>query len=296
MGGVASMCALLVLLWSVGVFPSHDHARDHGDGDGDDAHGHGHGSGEHIRGHENHGHATPTPPPLPSPLAAWKGKSVDAWLTQHLSGDEWDATDAEAEILAIGEPAVGPLLQWLRSGTPTQRNAAIFLLAKLGPVSMPHLEHALRWDSTIPITPLFLAIERSGEAASSAVDAICALITDGPPGLPGDAMRVLGRIGPPAEHAVPLLLRYLRDGDSGAIRKEAAAALAGIKPQTPAAIDGLAAALIDTDENVREAAAIALREIGPAAASAKGALEKAASTSDASTRKAATEALAAIGR
>jgi len=77
----------------------------------------------------------------------------------------------------------------------------------------------------------------------------------------------LAEIGPPAEQAVPLLLRTLADTNTQS-RENAARALGAIHADAPVVVPALIPCLRDPEARIRLAAVIALREYGKAAKSA----------------------------
>ena len=112
---------------------------------------------------------------------------------------------------------------------------------------------------------------------------------------PGDddvrrrAARALGRLGPRAERATPVLVEALGD-PNGHVRTEAATALGRIGSRDPEVVVALAVATRDEGNLVRHAAAVALGRLG-APESAGEALEALLEDEDGQVREAARRAL-----
>ncbi len=181
-------------------------------------------------------------------------------------------------LCALGQPAVPPLLGFLKDGNVNARAYAARGLGSLAPQSpqavtalakaMNDPEIAVVWEATF-------ALAAFRERAAPAVAALCQAMATGD-GLArtyaGDA---LAAIGPAAAPALPALLQTLDDPDPG-VRRAAARAIGGIGP--PASIPAmprLVASLKDRDPHVRTAAATALGTIGLSASNALPALNAA---------------------
>jgi HEAT repeat protein len=135
------------------------------------------------------------------------------------------------------------------------------------------------------------------EMGPAAAPTVPRLIEEVKKGKDADAMRmpisVLGRIGPVAKDAIPVILETLRHDDAR-LRVTAAGALGDVGPQTPEVIPALARALQDKDDSVRQEAAAVLRDIGPAARAALPALFRALQDKEAKVRQRALEAILMI--
>ena len=75
------------------------------------------------------------------------------------------------------------------------------------------------------------------------------------------AASALGRIGPAAKEAVPVLVLALKNDKDKLVREYAAYALGGIGPAAKEAVTALTDALTDEDANVHDAAKYALEKI-----------------------------------
>jgi HEAT repeat protein len=167
--------------------------------------------------------------------------------------------------------AVPLLVERLTDADQQVREAAVRALADLEPPPgslIPELKRVLD--------------KADAETVSGALDALATL---GEPAVPrliaalehddarARAAAILGRIGPPAQEAVPALRDVLDDPD-GEVRREAAFALGAMGEAASPAVPQLTELLQDPDMNVRYAAAYALGKIGPQAMEAKSELVK----------------------
>src|SRR5262249_10817928 len=123
--------------------------------------------------------------------------------------------DVIATLGSIGEPAVGPLLESLKSSDPLVRERAAAALAAMGP------------------------------EARGAVDSLIGALKDSSVGVRAKVVEALGQIGSDAKAAVPALIPLLRDEQCGS---EAAEALADIGEP---AVGPVAELLADKDPGVR---------------------------------------------
>jgi HEAT repeat protein len=108
------------------------------------------------------------------------------------------------------------------------------------------------------------------------------------------AVAALGKIGPGARDAVPILVKTLTNDREQAIRRGAAEALGKIGPAAWSAATALGKALQDTDLEMRTRAAVALGRIGPDARAGVPGLMRA--LKDKPLQEEATRALVRIGR
>ena len=105
------------------------------------------------------------------------------------------------------------------------------------------------------------ALGRIGSPAEMAVPALARLArTDDYDGVRRSAVRAMGKIGLQPEAAVPALTRALRDPNEH-VRRDSATALAAFGSDAAKAIPDLVAALSDENEAVRHSAAKALKKI-----------------------------------
>ena len=144
-----------------------------------------------------------------------------------------------------GPRVMVPLIEKaLQDAKPEVAENALNALASLGPVAVPNLIKALKYEKARPAVAY-----------------------------------ILGRMGPKAEPAAPMLAGLLNDADRKT-RREAAIALAKIGPAAKRAVPALIKALEARGEGQDYGPAYALGSIGPAAVEAKPALIKAMSGKD----------------
>jgi HEAT repeat protein len=113
------------------------------------------------------------------------------------------------------------------------------------------------------------ALGAIGPPANKAVPALLKNLTDprAPDADAGSIQRqvaiwALGCMGPAAEQAVPALSSELESSDDVEIRRTAAEALGKIGLPTDAAVAALKKAVRDSDEQVRASAVVALKKLG----------------------------------
>lgn len=183
-------------------------------------------------------------------------------LLQALVGDSEAASQAAAYALGrAGEPAVGPLLDYLRQGPDHVRRNAGYGLAAAGP---------------------------------AAVEALVQACADGDPAVRLAAVDSLGDMGRAGAPAMPALQRALGDA-SDKVRGHAAEALGALGALPSAVLEELAGALGDDDEWVRRNAALGLARLGPAAAAVQPAIVAALDDPNRYVRAKAAKTLERIG-
>ena len=160
--------------------------------------------------------------------------------------------------------------------------------------------------STIRIAAIRALAQLDDEEIIAAVPLIAERLRDEDPKVRIVAARVLGRLGELAREAVTDIGQALNDGqyavtviDGGvqfqSVAMSAAAALADLGPNAPAALKDLLHALKSNDARLRAAAAKAIGYMGGAASQANSALVSALSDPSAETRFEAALALGQIG-
>lgn len=118
-------------------------------------------------------------------------------------------------LITLGEPAVGPLAELLRSGTPAERIVAANTLWGMGAraaAAVGDLAAALADPDPGLRVAAAMALENMGVAAEPAVPALAAALSDRDARVRQAAVKALGAIGPPARAALPTLTRALRRG------------------------------------------------------------------------------------
>ena len=206
------------------------------------------------------------------------GGSVDA-LIAALSGDsEPAAFDAAYTLGAIGEPAVGPLIDTMRAGSadnwyndkdrlrrvPGQMENsanASYALTAMGTPAVPALIDTMaaaeEWDKA-------LAAETLGDIGLGARDAMQPLneaSRDRHPAVRSQAVEALGQVAQGTSDAVPALTDALSDEDE-TVRRNASLAVAKLGPMAEEAVDALSNVLNDPNRYVLGNAAEALKRIG----------------------------------
>ena len=206
------------------------------------------------------------------------GGSVDA-LIAALSGDsEPAAFDAAYTLGAIGEPAVGPLIDTMRAGSadnwyndkdrlrrvPGQMENsanASYALTAMGTPAVPALIDTMaaaeEWDKA-------LAAETLGDIGLGARDAMQPLneaSRDRHPAVRSQAVEALGQVAQGTSDAVPALIDALSDEDE-TVRRNASLAVAKLGPMAEEAVDALSNVLNDPNRYVLGNAAEALKRIG----------------------------------
>jgi HEAT repeat protein len=203
-------------------------------------------------------------------------------------------------------------------------------LASMGPIAVPQLIDALRYE---PLRPCVInLLGRQGAAAKSATNTLVKLLDDPNPAVEYESVIALGAIGPDAKEAAPELLQRFdaavkqggpmayglafalgRIGSPEAVPslKKAMAssdealatfsawALVQIQPKDQAtvakALPMLLRALSHPEAKYRRGALEAIKLMGPLAKSAKSDVEKALKDTDPTVRDMAQEALKAMG-
>jgi HEAT repeat protein len=188
--------------------------------------------------------------------------------------------------------AAAPLVEMLKTGDENHRGLAIHVLRRIGP------------DPAIVIDPLIAAFNDPnetisqaasqvlGELGAPAVDALTNALSDKKNTRPGHAAIALSRIGYQAAKAVDPLIVLLKNGDEAA-RGQAAFALSKVAPLEAKIVSALVAAL-QTDPaeySVRMYAAEALGRLRPPATAAIPALTEAMKHTHRAVRQAASEAI-----
>ena len=202
---------------------------------------------------------------------------------------------AGGALIRLGADAVGTLRDAL--AVPESRNAAMELLAEIGAASRPALDAMIAGLSDEDPgyrSNAAMAIAALGGEAKAAVPALEKIVGDeaAAPETRYASAYALGRIGPDAASAEPLLRKLAESGDDMVATVGVWAALK-IKPADATlfdlAIPKLRQALRQEREIVRLEASVALGEIGPRAVTALPMLEMLAEEDPSRTVRAAAE-------
>jgi HEAT repeat protein len=174
---------------------------------------------------------------------------------------------AKSYLLNMGnaeKETIRPLVEALRSKSPSIRRTAAESLAEGGRAGLPALSKALKDDDLTVRRAAVWSLMCIGHKAGPATPALTAALADDDAEVRRHAAAALGDIEPSAVNAVPSLIRVLKEDQTGATRQFAANALGKIGRVTQA-VPALVQALTDPDINVRTAAAEALGKFGPTA-------------------------------
>ena len=190
--------------------------------------------------------------------------AVPALIRLLRDGDPFVRAGAAFGLGGVGEAATAaaaPLVERLNDPDERVRWRAADALAKIGRdgASVGQLASLVQDAKGVGRGLAAEALGRVGPAARSAVPVLVAAASDARPDVRWRAIWALGRIGPAAAPAVPLLRAALADPD---VRWRAADALGAIGPRAVEARPDLEALLADPSSNVRWRAASALGAIG----------------------------------
>jgi HEAT repeat protein len=191
------------------------------------------------------------------------------------------AAEAVGQVGSAADVAVPALIQLLSDREESAREAAMTALARIGPAAAPLLlrlltdpEHdqrrlaeRLQWEAE---TLTWLgnldpdAVRREPRKALGNLSWYFQHArADWTDAVRQGAATVLGRLGPAARDAVPVLTQGLTDPDAG-FRRAAALALGQLGPLAADALSALVRALADASTPVRKVAAEALPRVEPA--------------------------------
>ncbi len=178
---------------------------------------------------------------------------------------------ARALLIQLGEPAVPGLVKTLGRPATEDRTVVIGLLGDMGGKAQSAVEPlaALLEDPNEDVRQAAMtALEKIGpQAAAATPDLIVILKGKGEardPAWLARAAKVIGRIGPPARAAVPLLTTCLQHPDAR-VADEAFGALGRMDKEALAAVPTLIAMVQNRQSPLRARAAATLGKLGPAA-------------------------------
>lgn len=176
-----------------------------------------------------------------------------------------------ADRLAALGPSAKEAIPALERTLKTEQDFAICIaaasaLAAIGPEAVPALMDILSDAVYEKQAAILLSLGKLGPAAQEAVPVLINVVRSEIPydflGVRREAADTLGKIGPGARAAVPALVDALKD-NNWTVRSHAADALAGIGAAARASVPALVEALKDKEWAVRSAAVGALVKIGP---------------------------------
>jgi len=208
-------------------------------------------------------------------------------------------TNVNVARSAEGEYRDKDLAEWVEiseTGDNDERRQAYYAIGQIRPIqdeAVAALTAGLEDSTVVGRRYALAAMGEMGAKAAPAIEAIVANIEHekiDDLSIRFNGLRTLGKIGPAAKEAIPVLESFLTQ-DSGVLRVAAANSLYQID-QRRTAFSPLVKALADEDGNVSFAAATTLLEIGPVEPLLISFLVDAMKHSDADTRRAAGKAAA----
>jgi len=226
--------------------------------------------------------------------------TVPIWEKAFEDADETTAHHALDALAALGAPAVPRLIDALKY--EKLRVGVIYILGHIGPAAAPAtsaLAKLMDDKNDRVVHEAALALANIGRGAKDAVPALIKALQQGEDTDSNFCAMAyaLGKIGPDAAAAEPVLLNLLKSSDpklaliSAWSLTQIRPAAAEVAAQTvPVLIAGLSVPL----PIGRQSAAEALGSLGPLAKDATAALQKASTDDDKAVRDAAAQALAAI--
>jgi HEAT repeat protein len=228
-----------------------------------------------------------------APEPTYGGKSLSKWMEPLKSEDDPHAfAEAVEAVVAMGEPAVPKLLEWLDDpDTHLRRGSALALLRINREVGLPAVTARLNGADAAVAISMAHAMIRANVQPELCVPVLAHNIKDPEYQIHNQSIKALGELGPQSGSAVGALAELLRHDADAEVRWRAAYALLRIGSSAAGAVPALREALADPDAKVREGAAYALGAVGPAAKEARDALRVALSDSDPHVRFRASKAL-----
>jgi hypothetical protein len=149
------------------------------------------------------------------------------------SSDPAVSGKASLALLEIGEKAVPPLVEMLKSGDLRQRSiaaATLWGMGARGRAAVPALAATLADPETPLRVAAAMALQNMGPAAEDAVPALIRSLGDRDPTVRQWSAKALGSIGPAAEEAVPALVDAARGEGVRQSAEEAIRKIRGITP------------------------------------------------------------------
>jgi HEAT repeat protein len=222
------------------------------------------------------------------------------WLKRLNRVTPAERDEAAEKLAAVGAPAAPRLLRALTSKSDLVREGARQALVNMGEAAIPPAIEAVRsGDSALRYQAIILLEDRLGkigEFPAEVIRVLAAALPDQDWKVRSSAAGALGRSGVSAAPAVPELVKLLSDGEVF-VRQKAAAALGAIGPAASEAVPNLAhlAKCTEPDSMNRTASNEALKALGSIGVAAVPALIDALQGEDPQIRIAAASALATIG-
>jgi HEAT repeat protein len=178
----------------------------------------------------------------------------------------WTAADLLGQLGTDAQPAAKQLLASLKDGDSHVRVVSAAALSKVeasADGAVPALLELLKRE---PRPEVSRALSVYRKAAQPAVPELIAILSNERLDTESrwNAARTLGKIGPGAADAIPLLVECLRD-EAATIREHAAEALGDIGPAAGETARDLAQVLNDSAPRVRRDAVRSLGQVGPSA-------------------------------
>jgi HEAT repeat protein len=197
----------------------------------------------------------------------YRYKPTSYWALALTDRDESSAAGTVAVLKAGGARAVPVLVQALGDPDAQVRLKAADALGAVGRDAVPALGSALNEGPTPVRIAAARALARLGPEAAEALPALRSALSDGEPLVVAMAVAALGRTG---RGAVPALVGVFQTNSAVQVRLAALEALGRLGPDAAAAVPVLVQAAKEEDDPVGEAAGEALKQIDPPAAEKAG--------------------------
>lgn len=161
------------------------------------------------------------------------GPNIPALINDLQNPDPAVSGKANLELIRIGEPAVPPLIEMLKSDDVRFRTlaaTALWGMGEKGRAAVPALASLLGDKEASVRVAAAMALENMGPDAAAAVPALIPALRDRDGKVRQWAAKALGKIGPAAEKAVPALTRAAK---TEGIQQAAEEAIRRIRGQHP---------------------------------------------------------------
>jgi len=218
-------------------------------------------------------------------------------IVQATDTDSGVRVEAASALEAI-DPPFPVVLHALTAPDPGRRLWAVSVLLALGPkawVAVPNLVVVLERDEAAKVrAAAAVALGKIGPEASSAGPVLIEALKDRESRVRMAAALALGLLGPAVKGSGAALAHALSDAEEE-VAGESATALGNLGPEAEAAVPQLALLLKDRDQTLRRRGCHVLARIGPTARRAAPALVEALHDSDAELRANAARALVSAG-